>query len=70
MSQTAITVASPHAKESRIRSNTPMSQNGSTAAAKPPRSPTKKTRPALSARQSTFPPCSIGAQVNRGLGFR
>ncbi|KAH7188960.1 heterokaryon incompatibility protein-domain-containing protein [Fusarium flagelliforme] len=36
MSQTAVTVASPHAKESRIRSNSPMSQNGSTAAAKPP----------------------------------
>ncbi|WXC62248.1 hypothetical protein SNK03_008108 [Fusarium graminearum] len=36
MSQTAVTVASPHAKGSRIRSNTPMSQNGSTAAAKPP----------------------------------
>ncbi|KAM0198858.1 hypothetical protein ACHAQI_012281 [Fusarium lateritium] len=36
MSQAAVTVASPHAKESRTRSSSPMSQNGSTAAAKPP----------------------------------
>ncbi|KAG5661680.1 hypothetical protein KAF25_005802 [Fusarium avenaceum] len=36
MSQAAVTVASPHATESRTRSSSPMSQNGSTAAAKPP----------------------------------